>query len=283
MAQPRSISVIPLVGALAGGLLLAGAIGWWLNLRFIHEQIGETRAALKKSRLSGGVPPNQEVMDYLTSRHAALEQRYRDWLEVISAPPLAEAASADPQLYFQEQFHEVQRTLERFAAARGMAVPEQLGFPKELPPSDTVPRLLVQLSLIREAAELILKQGVSALSSLKIEDPQTVPETAGGEPFLTRLPVRVRLTASLPELMKVIGTIERARPLIDVRAIHLVNESSSGPLEVELLLARYLVAALSQEPLPAESAERSPQKKPAVRAASRASRQAGAASKRDDE
>ena len=306
MAQQRPIPWMPLLGALVLGVALAGVVAWWLNLQSLEDQIKETRAALKKARLSGSIPPNQDVMDYLNSRQTALEGRYQHWLELIAAPPLAEAASADAQLYFQEQFHEVQRTLERLAAARALAVPEQLGFPKELPPSDTVPRLLVQLSLIREAAQLILEQGVAALSSFKVEDPEAVPEEESSEPFLTRLPVRVRLTSSLPALMKILGAIERVRPLIEVRAIRVLSapppnvsvggaavpsaapagESPgvSGPLEVELMLARYLITSASQEPPAAETAHRAAPKKGAARSIPRAPRQSPASSsKADDE
>ena len=286
MAQQRPLAWIPLVGALLVGVTLAGLAGWWVNLRSIEDQIQETRAALKKSRLSGGIPPNQEVLEYLTSRQSALQQREQHWLELIAAPPLAEAASADPQLYFQERVHELQRTLERLAAARTMPVPEQLGFPKELPPVDTVARLLVQLSLIQEAAELILEQGVNALASLKIDDPEAVPAEEGGEPFLTRLPVRVRLTSSLPDLMKVLGALERVHPLIDVRAIRVLGGGASGPLEVELLLARYLVLAASPESAATDAIERSTSTPSSARAASpsrRPRRAQASASKKNDE
>jgi hypothetical protein len=113
---------------------------------------------------------------------------------------------------------------------------------------------------------------VAALSSFKIEDPQTVPQPEGEEPFLIRLPVRVRLSASLPQLMKVLGVIQRADPLIDVLAIRIapVSLPAAGPeappvaaepkaapehLEVELLLSRYLVTAQTQEPLGEEEEE----------------------------
>ncbi len=203
-------------------------------------------------------------MDYLTAREASLEEQYQHWLRMVSPPPMSEAAKADPQLYFQEQFHAVQQTLERLAIARGMAVPEQLGFPKELPPSDTVPRLLVQLALIQEVGELAFNQGVARLSSLKVEDPDPVLDDEDEISFLTRLPVRVRFTGSLPEVMKLLGAVHRVEPLIDVRGIRMVPATaallSAGAqeegdtsvstvanvghlLDVELLLARYLVTA----------------------------------------
>ena len=271
MAQPRSVPMGALVGAMVVGASVAAGIFWRLNLTAINSQITTKTSALKKLVLSGRIPPNEEVMEYLTSRQDSLERRYQRWLQRVASVQVAEAASADPQLYFQEQFHEVQRTLERLATARSMAVPEQLGFPKELPPSDTVPRLLIQLSLIKEAAALIFEQGVAGLSSFKIEDPQTVPEPEGEEPFLVRLPVRVRLSASLPQLMKVLGAIQRATPLIDILATRIAPATvqaaapdvppngmaqataqapasrlpSAGAehMEVELLLTRYLVTA----------------------------------------
>ena len=263
-ASRQPVAWGPVLGALVIGASIAGIVAWRLNLRSLEEQIRAKQKAVKKLTISGGVSPNEDVMAYLTSRQAALEQGYQSWLQLVSVPPLAEAAQADPQLYFQERFHEVQRTLERLSAARGIAVPEQLGFPKDLPPTDTVPRLLAQLSLIQEASEAILEQGVSVLSSLKVEDPEPVADAEGDatEAFLTRLPVRIRLTGSLPSVMKVLAAIHRAKPLIDLRSLHLApaasDGSSAGPdqLEAELLLARYLVlpssaAAADAKPLPA--------------------------------
>ena len=181
----------------------------------------------------------------------------------------------------------MQRTLERLATARGIAVPEQLGFPKELPPSDTVPRLLLQLSIMREVAELMLQQGVTVLSSLKVEDPEAVTEEEGKSPFLVRLPVRVRFTSSLPHLLNILAVIHRVTPLIDVRLLKIALPAAAptilgpsapsqgggarggaapaatplpvkradtldAPLEVELLLARHLVLAAAPDAMPGE-------------------------------
>jgi len=239
----RPIAWGPLLGALLVGAVGAGVIAWHLHIQTIDRQVAATRGGLKKLVLSRGIPPNQDVMDYLTARQQALERCLQTWVKLATAAPSAEAAMADPQLYFQEQLHDVQRTLERAAAARTMPVPQQLGFPKELPPSDTVPRLLVQLSLIKELAALIFEQGVAGLSSFKIEDPDTVPEDEGEVVFLTRLPVRVRLTSSLPQLLKILAAIEGADPLIELRAIRLVTGATPNTLDAELTLARSLMVA----------------------------------------
>ncbi len=249
MVQRRSVAWLPVVGALVGGAALAGVIAWRLNLEMVEGQIKDKHAALKRLALSGKIPPNEEVMKYLTARQSALEHRYQDWVTMVAASPLTEAASADPQLYFQEQFHEVQRTLERLAAARKMTVPEQLGFPKELPPKDTVPRLLVQLSLMQEAASLMFDQGVAALVSLKIEDPEAVADVEHEGTFLTRLPVQVRLSATLPQLMKVLSALQRTNPVIDVRSVKLAASDVPDTLDAELVLARYQVMAATLETL----------------------------------
>src|SRR3989338_3214240 len=260
--QRRALQMAPLIGAMVVGAAVTGVMVWRLNLTAIDGQIAAKTSALKKMVLSGKIPPNEEVMEYLTLRQQALEQRYQRWKTRVAAATVAEAASADPQLYFQEQLHDVQRTLERLATARAMAVPEQLGFPKELPPADTVPQLLFQLSLIKEAAALMLEQGVVALSSFKIEDAQAVPQPDDeAEPFLTRLPVRVRLHATLPQLMKVLGALQRVSPLVDVLVVRVAPTAkpdalapptpapggASDPLEVELVLSRYLVTAQTLE------------------------------------
>jgi hypothetical protein len=243
-AKPSWVS---LVGATLIGAGVAGVAGWHLHLQTLHRQIDEKRSALSKLVLSGRIPPNQEVVDYLTSRQASLERRYQQAASLLASVPVAEAAITDPQLYFQEQLHEVQRTLERLATARSLSPPEALGFPKELPPSDTVPRLLVQLALMQDAAKLILGQGVTSLASLKVEDPEMVPEQGRETPFLMRLPVRVRFSGSLPVMMKVLAAFQQAKPIIDLAAVRMTAGAPDQPLEAEVVVARYLVVAPSIE------------------------------------
>ena len=254
MAQTRQMSLGPMVGALVVGAALTGIVAWRVNVQSLDRAVKAKRAAVKKLVLSGNIPPNQEVVDYLEGRQQALEARYRHWLDLIASPPLAEAAQADPQLYFQQQVHEVQRTLERLATAREMPVPAQLGLPKELPPSDTVPRLLTQLQLVQQAAELILEQEVGALVSLKVEDPQPVPAEEGSATFLIQLPVRIRLNGSLSQVIAVLNALERPRPLIDVRSLRLATTADPSQLDAEFVIARYLVMTATPSPVSEEAA-----------------------------
>ena len=226
---------------MAVGAVLAGLFTWRVSLQSIDRQITAKRAAVRKLVLSGALPPNQEVADYLAVRQTALEARYQLWLDSVAAPLVSDAsAQADPQLYFQERVHEMQRALERLAAARSLPVPEQLGFPKELPPTDTVPRLLVQVALVQELAALAFEHQMQSVNSLKVDDPQPVAGREGEGPFVLRLPVRVRLTATLPQLMKILGAIEQKRPLIDVRSLRVSAPPSGDALDIEIVLARYL-------------------------------------------
>jgi len=261
----RPMSWVPLMSATIIGAVAAGIVLWQWSLKDLDRQTQETRAELKKLSVSGGLSPTQEVMDYLSARQVSLEERYRYWLEVAAVPPVAEAAGPDPQLYFQEQFHDMQRTLERLTAARSMPVPEQLGFPKELPPSDTVPRLLVQVSLIQESAALILQHGVKSLTSFKVEDPETVSDEEQPGAFLLRLPVRIRVTCSLAQLMKVLGALERIKPVIDVRAVRILGGSETDTLDAELVLARYLATAAVHELTTPSDEARPPTKKSSTR------------------
>jgi hypothetical protein len=255
--------------AVLAGVALAGVIGWRLSLQALERRIVEKRAAVKKLRMTGGAPPSQHVKDYLTQRQAALDARYQQWLAATTIPPLSDAARTDPQLYFQEQFHEAQRTIERLASARGTAIPVQLGFPKELPPTDAVPRLLGQLTLIQEAVGLVLEQRAAGVSACKVEDPETVPEGESGQTFLMRLPVRITFTSSLPNLMRMLAAIERVRPIIDVRSLRLLPTAHGPPdaaqagaaearpaatergtLDGEIVLARYLLLETAAEEAP---------------------------------
>ena len=85
------------------------------------------------------------------------------------------------------------------------------------------------------------------LSSFKVEDPEPVAAAESGATLLTRLPVRVRLAGTLPQLMSILQALERASPRIDLRTLRLVSEEADGHLEIELVLARYLMAAPAQD------------------------------------
>ena len=242
----RKTPIGAMLGATALGAVAAGFVAWQLHLNAMSSRIERMQGMLKKLTIAGRVPPNQEVLDYLVSRGEALNKQRERWEREAIVPVPAEASSSDPQLYFQERLHDIQRSLEKLAAARGLEPPEALGFPKELPPSDTVPRLLVQLTLIEDAAKLILAQEVDAVSSFKVEDPQPVAVEEDEDPFVVRLPVRVRLRARLPVMLSILGALQRTQPLIELYALRLSSEPDEKALEVELALARYLMpAALS--------------------------------------
>ena len=256
-SPPRPVAWM-LVGSTALMMtVLGGVILWRVSLSAADREIQEKRSALKKLTLSGGVPPNQEVRDYLVSRQAAIEKRYQDRLKMVTFSPPEGATGDEAQLYFRERSHELQRTLERLAKARAVAVPEQLGLPKELPPPDVVPPLLVQLTLMQEAATLMFDQGPVAIASLKIEEPEPVAKQGTEEPFLLRLPVRIRLSGSLPQMLKVLSALQRAEPMVDLRGIRLSPGEAPDTLDAEIVVARYLAVAPA-EPSGEDASEQAP-------------------------
>ena len=228
---------------LIAGVVCGGWILWHLSLQGIDQHVRDRQAALKKLVLTGQVPPNQDVIDYLTARQHALDKRYQDEVAHLQAHLLPEATGTDPQLSFQEHAHDVQRTLQRLATASQLPVPEALGLPKELPPPETVPRLLVQLNLLEEVAELMFQQHLQEIASFKLEDIEFVPGPEGDQPFLVRLPIRVRLTGALAQIMKTLAALERTKPFIDLRGVRLNTKAPPDVMEGELLLARYTILA----------------------------------------
>jgi hypothetical protein len=263
--KSANVDMRQVVIGLVVGAAAAATVGWNVHLNGLDEQITRKQSALKKLTLSGGIPPNDEVMSHLAQRQEALERSHAYWEQAVIAPPVPDEAKADPQLYFQEQVHTVQQTFEQLAVDKNVPVPEQLGLPKELPPADTVPRLLAQLSLSEELAQLILNQQSGQLTSLKIEDPEPVAPPSAEEPMpeqLVRLPVRVRMTTSLALAAKTLAAIHDVRPLIDIRSIRIAPASTGlqpGPaggapaahpdlLDVELGVARYIMVASAVPP-----------------------------------
>lgn len=243
------------IGTSAVALLAVGGwVGWRMRIEAIEQELTRKQHALKTLHLSGRLPPNREATEYLKSRTAALEVAYQTALELTTVSSMMSEGHADPQLYFQQRVHEIQRTVDRLTAARGMKSPEHLGLPKELPPADVVPRLLLQLELIKDAAELVIAQGITQLSAVKVEDPQTL--SGSSEQFLMRLPVRLRLSCSLETLTKVLGVLDRAKPMIDLQAVRLHLPAEGQGLEVELVVARYL--ATSPQLTPEEQPDEEP-------------------------
>lgn len=242
-----------------------GFAAWRFRMVALEQDIEHKRTALKSLHVIGKIPPTHEVMRYLTNRTTALEAQYHSGLKLATQTSGAVEGHADIQLYFQQRVHEVQRTLERLTSARGMTMPTQLGFPKELPPTDAVPRLLLQLGLIEDASELAVAQGITQLMSVKVEDPQAVAPIGENnkDVFLTRLPVRLRLSCSLDTLTKVLGVLNRAKPMMDLQVLRLKALPDGQALEVELVLTRYLVAAPELEP--ASSEEDTPKESPAAK------------------
>lgn len=239
------------VWVVAGGLLALGVFAtvvWSVRMQSLAREIERRRTSLKSLHVGGELPPNQEVVAYLQSRTAALETQYESAV-VVMAPPQGQG-QGDPQLFFQQRLHEIQRTLDRLATARGIAAPALLGFPKELPPPDAVPRFLTQVGVIEDTAKLILSvQGMSHIESFKVEDPQAVVATGQAEEeFLTSLPVAVRLTGSLDALTKTLALLDRARPFLDLQALRVASPEGSKELKIELSVTRYLVTASLDHP-----------------------------------
>lgn len=223
MAAPRKAIAVPVILAILATAAFALIAAWQWQLRAMDSRAEEYAASLKKLLLTQQLPPTDAVKSYLEDRHKALEAGFQKKLKQTTVRLPDSAASANPQLFFQERLHDVQREIERLVSARKMTVPEQLGFPKELPPSDTVPRLLAQLDLIEEASILLVEQKVANIISFKVEDPETVAVAEGVPAFLTRVPVRVRFSGKLPHLVKVLNALSRAQPLIDVRVIRVTT------------------------------------------------------------
>jgi hypothetical protein len=261
-APPIRLILLVMMVAVGGAFAL-----WRLRLQTLGLAITAKQAALKNLHVSEELPPSPEVVDYLTQRTASLEATYQAALSRMAPALELGDSQSDTQLLFQERSHAVQRTLERLATARNMTAPTQLGFPKDLPPPEAVPRFLVQVSLIEQTAELLMATaGVTHVESFKVEDPEAVMPSEGEEDvFLASLPVRIRMTCPLEVLTKVLGALDRANPLVDLQGLRMTAISNEGgeeakDLAVELVVARYLV---TEPKLPAASEDEP--KKPAAK------------------
>ena len=251
------------LGILAATLLLGGGIVFWrTSMQQLDQQIRQKQTALKQLHVSGHIPPTPDVHAYLQARTEALVARYQAALRLLEPEVRVAADAANPQLYFQQRVHEVQRTLERLATARGMKIPDQLGMPTELPPADAVPRFLVQVELIEDVADLVMAiEGISEVVSLKVEDPQALLFSDDpDEQFLTALPVRVRVKGSLEAFTNIVGAMDRARPIIDLQGLRIAYVTETQPLDGEMIVVRYLVTQPLRQPQAGVESEDAPRK-----------------------
>lgn len=245
----------PIASAVVMTAAFLGLAAWRVHLHLLDEQIGLRRAALKRLTVTQGIAPTDDVVSYLKQRDEALRNAFREWLARVVIGEEAKASTADLQLFFQERVHETQRSMERLAAGRSVPAPEMIGLPKELPPTETVPRLLAQLALAQSAATLVLEQGAIAIATIKLEDPEPVNSAEGRAVLLTRVALRLRMSSTLPQLMRLMEALGRARPLIDVRSLRIISGTEADRLETELLLARYLSTTPVDALLQGEAAE----------------------------
>ncbi|MBI4354122.1 MAG: hypothetical protein HY595_02685 [Candidatus Omnitrophica bacterium] len=247
MARQTNFGQLVLVLVVIAGV---GAFAVWrVRLQALDREINAKKTALKNLHVSEQLPPNPQVVEYLKQRTKALEAKYEAALARLAPPLQLGDQQTDTQLLFQERSHAAQRTLERLATARNMTAPTQLGFPKDLPPPEAVPRFLVQVGLIEQAAEAVMAvPGVSRVESFKVEDPQPVVVTSELDVFLTQLPIRIRLSCPLETLTKILTALDRADPLMDVQAVRVTTTLTESGEEaedvvVELVVARYFVTA----------------------------------------
>jgi len=253
---------------LTGGIVAlvgVGGLGWWIQVRQLEHQIVAKRNGLKKLHVGERVPPNQAVVDYFTQRTAALTQRYEEALKRLTVGSTTSLVQehGDPQLYFQQRLHEARGVLERTAKARGLEPPTLLGLPKELPPPDAVPRFLAQVGLMQEAGERMMAlNGITQVVSLKVEDPQDLEAIQKHEePFLMRLPVRVRVQGSIEALATLMALWTRATPIVEVRELQVRTTPASQTLELECVLAQYLVTKPEVEVFKGEEEPTTPRKR----------------------
>ncbi len=260
-AKPTQMLLVAGLATLLG----VGALGWWVQVQRLDHLAVEKRKGLKKLQVGDQVPPNQEVVDYFTTRTDALARRYEDALKRLTAGSVTSLVSGqgDPQLYFQQRLYEARGVLERTAKARGMEPPTLLGLPKELPPPDAVPRFLAQVGLMQEAGERIMAlKGVTQVVSLKAEDPQELDAIQkGDEPFLMRVPVRVRVQGSIETMATLMALWTRAAPIVEVRELHVSATPVQQTLELECVLTQYLVTKPDLEPFKGGEEDAAPRKR----------------------
>ena len=229
---------------------------WRESTQVLNSQLKQRLARAQSQMVQGTLAPSPETYAFLHRRTQQLGEQYDHLLAVLDPPGRVSTEDAqDLGLYFREQLHTLEKQLERKAAAKGMAVTSEFGFPEDLPSPERVPLLLRQLALVDAAASTFITEGALAIDLLRAMDPKPVEDPRTHEAFLWELPVVVRAHCATPTLVKFLYRMQQAGPLVAVPEISLKEaRPTEEGLNVEVLLVTY--AAISDAPVHAAPATR---------------------------
>ena len=229
------------IGAVLILFLVVIRLFWHESTQVLDAQLKQKLARAKSQMVGGTLVPSPETYAFLHRRTQQLAGQYERLLVALDPPGrITTEGAQDAGLYFREQLHTLEKQLEHQAAAKGVTMTSQFGFPEDLPSQERVPLLLRELALVETAASTLIAEGALAIDQLRVIDPQPREDPASHETFLWELPLVVRLRCGTPTLVKFLYRLQQTAPLVAVTELSLKEAQPAGEgLDVELLLVTY--------------------------------------------
>ncbi|MDP2920824.1 MAG: Amuc_1100 family pilus-like protein [Candidatus Omnitrophota bacterium] len=210
----------------------------------MDEELDRKIGEMKRFITLTGTVPSKESFTRMQKEKEALEEKFSGLAGIVD-PEKARLSgkSAEAGLYFIERLHSTMKRFEAEAGAKGIKLPENLGFGDGLPKDNMVPVLMRQLETIEFAIAALLKGEYSDIYGLKILKPIEYVEPVSKELFYTELPVQVSVKTGTDTLMKTLLELKNASPVISVKEIHVKSiEPGSGDVEISLVLSTFMIA-----------------------------------------
>ena len=210
----------------------------------IDEELERKISDMKRFITLTGTVPSKESFAKMEKEKNSLEEKFSGLVDFVD-PKKARLSekNAEAGLYFIEKLHSTMKKFESDSVAKGVKLPENLGFGDGLPKDNMVPVLLRQLEIIEFVVEILLKNGGSDVYALKPLKSIENIEPVSTKLFYTELPVQISIKTGIKTLMNLLLELKNASPVISVKELHVKSiEPDSGDVEIRLVLSSFMVA-----------------------------------------
>jgi hypothetical protein len=210
----------------------------------IDEELERKISDMKKFITLTGTVPSKESFAKMEKEKNALRERFSGLVDFVDPEKtrLSEK-NAEAGLYFIEKLHSAMKKFESEAVAKGVKLPENLGFGDGLPKDNMVPVLLRQLEIIEFSVGILLKDKGADIYSLKpLKSIENIEPVSKGL-FYTELPVQISIKTDTKTFMNLLQELKNASPIISVKELHVKSiEPDTGDVEISMVLSSFMVA-----------------------------------------
>lgn len=209
----------------------------------MDEELERKTTEIKKYIKLTGSLPSRESFSKLEKENAELENRFSELVNFID-PEKARLSKSDTEagLYFIERLHSTMKKFETESSAKGIKLPENLGFGDGLPKDNMVSVLIRQLEIMEFVVEALLKSEKINIYTLKPLKSIEYLELGAKTVFYTELPVQVSIRTDNKTLINLLLGLKNISPVISVKELHLKSDEASRELEASMVLSSFAIA-----------------------------------------